>query len=161
MGRDMPSNRRDLIRMTDDERATFIEEQKSLQVACHDQDGSIHLSTLWFAVLEGRLAFGTYTRSQKILNLQRNDRITLLLEDGLTYETLRGVMIKGRAILHGPDDPEAVRRVARAVMKRNEMGVPEEHFEPAVALWAAKRTVVVVEPETVISWDHTKLDGVY
>jgi nitroimidazol reductase NimA-like FMN-containing flavoprotein (pyridoxamine 5'-phosphate oxidase superfamily) len=112
-------------------------------------------------VLKGRLAFGTYTRSQKILNLQRNDRITLLLEDGLTYETLRGVMIKGRAILHGPDDPEAVRRVARAVMKRNEMGVPEEHFEPAVALWAAKRTVVVVEPETVISWDHTKLDGVY
>ena len=79
MGRDMPSNRRDLIRMTDDEMATFIEEQKSLQVACHDQDGSIHLSTLWFAVLEGRLAFGTYTRSQKILNLQRNDRVTLLL----------------------------------------------------------------------------------
>ena len=157
----MSSNRRDLIRMTDDEMAVFIEEQKSLQVACHDRDGSIHLSTLWFAVMEGRLAFGTYTRSQKILNLQRNDRITLLLEDGLTYETLRGVMIKGRAILHGSDDVEEVRRVARAVMKRNQMGVPEEHLAAAAAVWAAKRTAVVVEPETVISWDHTKLDGVY
>jgi nitroimidazol reductase NimA-like FMN-containing flavoprotein (pyridoxamine 5'-phosphate oxidase superfamily) len=161
MGRDMPSNRRDLIRMTDDEMATFIEEQKSLQVACHDQGGSIHLSTLWFAVLEGRLAFGTYTRSQKILNLQRNDRVTLLLEDGLTYETLRGVMIKGRAVLHGPEDVEEVHRVARAVMTRNQMGVPEEHLEAVAAVWAAKRTVVIVEPETVISWDHTKLDGVY
>ncbi len=157
----MSSNRRDLIRMTDDEMAAFIEEQKSLQVACHDRDGSIHLSTLWFAVMEGRLAFGTYTRSQKILNLQRNSRVTLLLEDGLTYETLRGVMIKGRAILHGLDDVEEVRRVARAVMKRNQMGVPEEHLEAAAAVWAAKRTAVVVEPETVISWDHTKLDGVY
>ena len=45
----MSSNRRDLIRMTDDEMAAFIEEQKSLQVACHDRDGSIHLSTLWFS----------------------------------------------------------------------------------------------------------------
>jgi len=161
MGRDMSSNRRDLIRMTDDEMESFIEEQKSLQVACHDQDGSIHLSTLWFAVVDGRLAFGTYTRSQKILNLQRNDRITLLLEDGLTYETLRGAMIKGRAVLHGAENVEEVNRVARAVMIRNQMGVPEEHLDAAAAVWAAKRTVVIVEPETTISWDHTKLDGVY
>jgi nitroimidazol reductase NimA-like FMN-containing flavoprotein (pyridoxamine 5'-phosphate oxidase superfamily) len=157
----MSSNRRDLIRMTDDEMESFIEEQKSLQVACHDQDGSIHLSTLWFAVVDGRLAFGTYTRSQKILNLQRNDRITLLLEDGLTYETLRGAMIKGRAVLHGAENVEEVNRVARAVMIRNQMGVPEEHLDAAAAVWAAKRTVVIVEPETTISWDHTKLDGVY
>ena len=161
MGRDMSDNRRELIRMTDDEMASFIEEQKSLQVACHDQDGSIHLSTLWFAVMEGRLAFGTYTRSQKILNLQRNDRITLLLEDGLTYETLRGVMIKGRAVLHGRESVDEVHRVARAVMVRNEMGVPEEHLDAAAAAWAEKRTVVVVEPETIITWDHTKLDGVH
>ena len=89
----MTTNRRDLIRMTDVDLAAFIEEQKSLQVACRERDGSIHLSTLWFAVVDDLLAFGTYSKSQKILNLQRDDRITVLLEDGETYETLRGVMI--------------------------------------------------------------------
>ena len=76
-------SRRDRIRMTDGELAAFIAEQKSLQVACHDRDGSIHLSTLWFAMVDDCFAFGTYTKSQKIVNLRRNDRITLLLEDGL------------------------------------------------------------------------------
>ncbi len=147
--------------MTDDATVPLHQDPNTRQVACHAQAGSIHLSTLWFAVMEGRLAFGTYTRSQKILNLQRNDRITLLLEDGLTYETLRGVMIKGRAVLHGPENVDEVHRVARAVMTRNQMGVPEEHLDAAAAVWGAKRTVVVVEPETVISWDHSKLDGVY
>ena len=51
--------------------------------------------------------------------------------------------------------------VARAVMRRNEPDIPEEHFEGAVGLWAAKRTVVIVEPEKVITWDHSKLGGVY
>ena len=84
----MAESRRDRIRMTDDEMWSFIDEQKSLQVACHGRDGSIHLSTLWFALLDGKLAFGTYTKSQKIVNLRRNDRITVLLEDGLVYEQL-------------------------------------------------------------------------
>ena len=73
-------------------------------------------------------------------------------------------MIKGRAALHvddGEGGADEVRRVARAVMRRNQPEIPEEHFEPAVALWAAKRTAVVVEPETVITWDHGKLGGVY
>ena len=65
----MGDSRRKRIRMTDEEMWTFIEEQKSLQVACLEKDGSIHLSTLWFAVLAERLAFGTYTKSQKIMNL--------------------------------------------------------------------------------------------
>ena len=160
----MGDSRRKRIRMTDEEMWTFIEEQKSLQVACLEKDGSIHLSTLWFAVLAERLAFGTYTKSQKIMKLHRDNRITVLLEDGLEYENLRGMMIKGRAVLHADDEnggADEVRRVARAVMRRNQPEIPEEHFESAVELWAAKRTAVVVEPETVISWDHTKLEGAY
>ena len=109
-------------------------------------------------------AFGTYTKSQKIVNLRRDDRITLLLEDGLEYDLLRGAMIKGRAVMHAEDGvggADQVRRVARAVMRRNEHDIPEEHFEGAVGLWAAKRTVVIVKPEKVITWDHTKLGGAY
>ena len=82
----------------------------------------------------------------------------------MEYDRLRGAMIKGRAVMHaedGADGADEVRRVARAVMRRNEPHIPEEHFEGAVELWAAKRTVVIVKPEKVITWDHAKLVGAY
>ena len=40
---------------------------------------------------EGRIAFWTYASSQKIKNLERDDRITCLVEDGADYFELRGV----------------------------------------------------------------------
>ena len=71
----MSVNRRELIQMTDDEMHAFIEEQKSLQVSCIGADGWPHLTTLWFAVVDQKIVFETYTRSQKILNLRRNPNI--------------------------------------------------------------------------------------
>ena len=155
----MSSNRRDLIRMTDEEMIRFIEEQKSLQVSCLGSDGWPHLTTLWFAVVDQKIVFETYTRSQKILNLQRNPNITVLLEDGLIYEELRGVMIKGNAILES--EPEEVEKYAKAVMLRNQPEYGEELLSEAAKQMSFKRTAVIIEPNEVITWDHTKLGGTY
>ncbi len=145
--------------MTDEEIESFIDSRKSLQVGTIERDGSIHLSTLWFAVVDGKIVFETYTKSQKIRNLQRDDRITILVEDGLAYEDLRGVMIKGRARL--VTDHAAVHPLALAVMRRNQPDVPDELLDAAAAEMSAKRTAVVVEPSKVVSWDHTKLGSTY
>ncbi|MEC7810216.1 MAG: pyridoxamine 5'-phosphate oxidase family protein [Actinomycetota bacterium] len=155
----MAANRRELIQMTEDELASFIEEQKSLQVSCIGADGWPHLTTLWFAVVDEKIVFETYTRSQKILNLQRNPNITVLLEDGVVYEKLRGVMIKGEALLDGI--PENVERYAKAVMLRNQPEYGEEILSEAAKQMSLKRTAVIVEPQEIISWDHTKLGGTY
>ncbi|MCH2416428.1 MAG: pyridoxamine 5'-phosphate oxidase family protein [Acidimicrobiales bacterium] len=155
----MSSNRRDLIRMTDEEMKLFIEEQKSLQVSCMGPDGWPHLTTLWFAVVDQRIVFETYTRSQKILNLQRNPNVTILLEDGIVYEKLRGVMIKGKAVLESK--PENVEKYAKAVMIRNQPEIGEEILSEAAKQMSLKRTAVIIEPQEIISWDHTKLGGTY
>ena len=151
----MSTNRRNAIRMNEDELREFIEAQRSLQVGTIARDGSVHLSTLWFAVVDDRIVFETYTKSQKIKNLERDDRVTLLLEDGDVYEKLRGVMIRGRAEL--VSDPARVRPMALAVLKRNQTEIAEEVLDQVAEQMAAKRTAVVVEPDTVVSWDHTKL----
>lgn len=145
--------------MNEDEVDAFIEEQKSLQVGTIERDGSIHLSTLWFARIDKRVVFETYTKSQKIKNLQRDPRITLLWEDGDVYDQLRGVMIKGTARL--VTDHSEVYPLALEVMKRNQPDIPEEFLEQAATQMAAKRTAVVVETQKVISWDHRKLSGAY
>lgn len=153
------AKRRDKIRMTEDEVRAFIEKRKSLQVATLNRDGSPHLTTLWFAVVDGDLVFETYTKSQKILNLKRDPRISVLLEAGETYDKLQGVSISGHAELHS--DPEDVHKLAFEVMKRNQTGVPPDALEQVARQLANKRTAVVVKAEKVVSWDHTKLGGSY
>ena len=68
--------------MSDDEIWKFIEERKSLQVATIGADGAPHLTTLWFAIVDGEIVFETFTKSQKIVNLRRDPRIAVLVEDG-------------------------------------------------------------------------------
>lgn len=153
----MKKNLREKIRMDAEEIAEFIEEQKSLQVGTINSDGSIHLSTLWFAVVDDLIVFETYTSSQKVVNLERDPRITVLLEDGLEYNNLRGVMIKGTANL--VSEPTEVKEIAREVIKRNQPEIPDEMLDDAAASLAVKRTVVTVVPEKVVSWDHRKISS--
>lgn len=153
----MKKNLREKIRMDAEEIEEFIEEQKSLQVGTINSDGSIHLSTLWFAVVDDLIVFETYTSSQKVVNLERDPRITVLLEDGLEYNNLRGVMIKGVANL--VSEPTEVKQIAREVIKRNQPEIPDEMLDDAAASLAVKRTVVTVVPEKVVSWDHRKISS--
>jgi len=78
-----------------------------------------------------------------------------LLEDGLEYERLRGVMIKGTATL--VDDEKGLHDLARAVVEHNQPGLDPDLLDVAAAHLTVKRTGVMVEPHKVVSWDHTKL----
>ena len=137
----------------------FIASQKSLQVATINKDGTPHLSTLWFDVVNGEIVFETFTKSQKIKNLQRDNRISCLLEDGLVYEKLRGVQINGVAEL--VDSPDQVHQLAKGVMARNNPEIPSEALDEVAKAMSAKRTAVVVKATKVVSWDHQKLGGTY
>ncbi len=153
------AKRRDAIRLRDEELWPFIESRRSLQVATLGRDGAPHLTTLWFAIVDGMISFETYSKSQKILNLRRDPRIAVLVEDGSEYNELRGVSMNGRAEL--VDDASQVERYAAAVMKRNHPGLSEEQVGDAAKMLANKRTAVVFHPEKIVSWDHRKLSGSY
>jgi len=154
----MPS-RRDQIRMSDDEIWKFIDSRKSLQVATLNRDGSPHLTTLWFGILDGDIVFETFTKSQKIVNLKRDPRISVLVEDGDVYNELRGVAINGHADLY--DKPEDVFRYALAVTRKNNPGLSDEQQNAAAKIMSQKRTAVVVKAEKIVSWDHRRLGGRY
>ncbi len=76
-------SRRDLIRMSEEELAAFLDEQRTVVVATIGRDGWPHLMPLWFTVRDGELWAWTYARSQKVKNLERDDRVTLQVESRL------------------------------------------------------------------------------
>jgi len=145
--------------MSDDEIWKFIESQKTIQVATINKDGTPHVMPLWFAIDGGKIVLETFTKSQKVVNLQRDDRITVLLEAGEVYEDLKGVSIRGRAeLVQGVD---AVHRLHMEVLKRNTPEIPLDAIEKISAGMAPKKTAIVIKPEKIMSWDHSKLGGIY
>jgi PPOX class probable F420-dependent enzyme len=152
-------SRRDQIRMNDEEIRAFLEEQRILQVATIDHDGWPHLVAMWYVLLNDQIVFWTYAKSQKAFNLQRDARLTCLVEAGERYEELRGVQIKGRAVIN--DDLETVQRIGEDIYKRYTGGSLNDNIRQMVAAQAPKRVLVFVEPVEVVSWDHRKLGGVY
>ena len=149
---------RDLIRMSDEEIRAFLQEQRTLQIATIDHDGWPHLVAMWYVVINGQVVFWTYAKSQKIVNLRRDDRLTCLIETGERYSELRGVQIKGRAIIS--NDYETVLRIGAVIWERYN-GSLNDASRQMVAAQAAKRVLVFVEPVEVVSWDHRKLGGGY
>lgn len=151
-------SRRDQIRMTEQETASFLERGRSLAVATINPDGAPHLVAMWYAVIDGKIVFWTYTKSQKAANLRRDPRLTCLVETGDTYEELRGVQVHGRARL--VTDVAAVQSVGESVYRRYAHGDLTDEHRRTIAAQAPKRVAVIVEPTSIVSWDHAKLGGV-
>ncbi len=153
------------ISLTDDELAAFLESGRTLQVASIDADGYPHLAPMWYVVRDGKLTFRSFTKSQKIVNLKRNPKVSVLLEAGETYDELKGVMIRGTATLI--DDRATVLTIYGAIAAKYRMVggqsvvLDDEALEAAFGSYAEKNTAVIVEPVKVASWDHSKLEGTY
>ncbi|MGH9188057.1 MAG: pyridoxamine 5'-phosphate oxidase family protein [Acidimicrobiales bacterium] len=153
----MPS-RRDLIKMPDEEMDAFLHERHTMNVATINHDGTIHLVAMWYGFLDGDPAFWTYGKSQKILNLQRDSRVTCLVEAGERYEALRGVELVGKGeVLTSRDQ---ILAVGASVYERY-FGPVTEETAPVLEVVGAKRLAVRVHVDRIVSWDHAKLGGTY
>lgn len=140
--------------MTDDEIATFLDRSRIANLATIGRDGTPHLVAMWYALVDGEIWFETKAKSQKAVNLRRDARVTVLVEDGLTYDALRGVSIEGRAEI--VDDADAITKVGISVWERY-TGPYSEEVRPFVDQMMNKRIAVRIVSDRVRSWDHRKL----
>lgn len=153
-------SRRDMIRMTDDEVASFLDEPHTINIATYNHDGSIHLVAMWYARLDdGSIGFETFAKSQKVLNLRRDPRMTALVEDGATYDQLRGVELVGRAEV--VEDHALLMVIASKVIARHQPDVGADDVQAVAEMMVQKRVAVRFRPDRVVSWDHRKLAGGY
>jgi PPOX class probable F420-dependent enzyme len=152
---------RDAVKLTDDEVRGLLSDNLKVQVASNGHDGVPHLSTLFYIVRDGRIAFWTYAKSQKIVNLERDPRVSALVEDGVDYFELRGVSITGRAeIVRDYDDIYSIgSEVATRMVNAESFEALGDFGRETVEKQARKRVAVIVHPDKVASWDHRKLGG--
>jgi PPOX class probable F420-dependent enzyme len=152
-------SRRDQIAMSEAEVAAFLEEQRVVVCATNGPGGWPHLMPLWYVIRDGEPWAWTYARSQKVRNLERDDRASLQVEDGVEYHELRGVMLETRAVIHRELD--VVAGTGAEIFERYRGASAGEDSLDALRVQAAKRVALQFVPRRVASWDHRKLGAVY
>ncbi len=152
------ANRRSQITMTDEEVQVFLETQRILNVATIGPTGHPHLVAMWYVLVNGKIQFWTFAKSQKIVNLRRDPRMTGLIESGESYSELKGVELVGSGRI--VEDFEQILDMGKAVAVRyNGPEAAAEAVLPFIEAQARKRFVVELEIERVVSWDHSKISG--
>lgn len=148
------ANQRSQVVMEHDEIVEFLHQQRSATVATYGPQGQIHLVGMWYAVRENTVWIETKAKSQKVVNLRRDPRMSFLVEAGHTYDQLRGVALEGRGVV--VEDEDVVWDVCVDVFERYN-GPYSEDLRPFVEVMAKNRVVVKLEVDRTRSWDHRKL----
>jgi Pyridoxamine 5'-phosphate oxidase len=166
-------SRREQIKMSDAEVASFLAEERTVTCATAGPRGWPHLMPLWYVLREApagdpgpRIWAWTYGASQKVRNLERDPRATLQVEAGEAYPELRGVMLECDVLIH--HELHTVAQLGAAILLRN--SVPRG-TNPPVELPSEARAVVDAQATKRVglefverrraSWDHRKLGGIY
>ncbi len=150
-------SRRTAIQMSDEEVADFLAQTRTITIVSQGPRGYPHPMPMWYVTNpDGTIRMTTYRTSQKVRNIERDPHVSLMAEAGETYEELRGVVLYGHAELI--DDPALI---AETIVEAATKGVAGQAPSEAMEKAAAKRVVIRVTPEQVVSWDHRKLGGVY
>ncbi len=154
-------SRRDQIKLSEQERLELLEAERVVIVSSIGPRGWPHSMPMWFLVREGEIWVWTYAKSQKVRNLERDSRATLLVETGTEYTELRGVMIEAEAEIER--DPEVVISFGEELTLRYSEGIESVEGDAAAALraQASKRVAIRFIARRTATWDHRKLGGTY
>jgi len=152
------SKSRQAVSMSEDEVREFLTSNMKVQIATIGKDGTPHLTTLFYVVQDDCIAFWTYGTSQKVRNLERDPRISALVETGQEYSELAGVSIRGTAEI--VRDPDGIRRIGSEVVTAMAGGADLGDLgRDIVERQVAKRVGIVIRPDKVASWDHSKMSA--
>ena len=154
-------NRRTLIALTPDEQRRFLDASHTMILGTNGPKGHPQLTAMWYVNdPDGTIWMTTFAKSQKTKNLERDPRVTLLIESGRTYSELRGLMVTATVSI--------IRDIERVLDMLERVNVKYNGLEPSAELRAAlrgqasKRVLLKFTPVKTSSWDHAKLGaGVY
>ena len=145
--------------MTAEEIAVFLEGPHTGVLTTLGPDGYPHTVAMWFVAVGDELRMWAYARSQKIRNLERDPRCAVMVEEGSSYSTLRGILVRGDARL--VDNVEEVHDIGARLYQRYTLpatGIPASQGpDVEIRRQAAKRKGVVLAMDRMASWDHSKL----
>ena len=134
--------------MTPEEVQTFLDAKPGwIVLSTIGPDGYPHSVPLGYFRLGDDIYFGCRAHTQKVKNIERNPKVSLVLESGSTMQDIKGVLMQGHATVY--TDTDDVLRLRREAARLRD--VPEDQLPQDVAVGSA---YIKIELKRVISWDY-------
>jgi nitroimidazol reductase NimA-like FMN-containing flavoprotein (pyridoxamine 5'-phosphate oxidase superfamily) len=137
-------------KLTKDEVNAFLDSRPGwIALTTIGKDGFPHTVPIGYFRLGDQVYIGCRAATQKLKNIERNPKVSLMLESGSTMQDIKGVVIQGEASVITEGDE--MLRLSREAMRRR--GVPEANLPSAPPPGAAYIRVV---PQKYLSWDYSR-----
>ena len=127
----------------------FLEAQRTVRVATVGARGRPHVIPLWYVWLDRTMFLNTTRGNRSVRNVEANPAAAATVDDGESYDELRGVVLHGR-LEEAEGDPR-LERVLQAFSRKYYGGNP-----PPFTVWR-NRFFLKLEPERITSWDFRKI----
>lgn len=137
------------ISLTPEELEEYLTTQRTTRVATVDADGTPHVIPLWFVWVDGVVFLNSTLGNVTVDNILESGRATAVVDDGDTYDALRGVVVTARAA-RADDDPR-VPQANQAWSDKYMGGNPVPY-----GAWK-NRAWFRLDPERIASWDFRKI----
>lgn len=113
------------------------------------RDGFPHTVPIGYFRHGAEVYIGCRAGTQKLKNIERNPKVSLMLESGSTMIDIKGIVIQGTATV--VTDPAEMLPLAREAARQR--GTPDDQLPAEVRPGAA---YIRVAPSRVISWDYSR-----
>lgn len=150
-------SRRKQIELGPDEVIALMAENYVAVVSSNGRRGWPHSMPLWYVERDAEVWAWTFGKSQKVKNLERDNRATALIEAGDSYAELRGVMVEAETVIHRDPDVVGAFAAELGVRYADRIGVDVDTARDVFAPQVPKRVALQFKPVRTASWDHRKL----
>jgi len=124
---------------------SLLRDAKIARFCCHNDDGTIHATPVWYKYENEEILISTPDRSRKAKNVKRNKNVTILIDT--ESEPVRGVMIYGEAELNHDDVlPTIISICEKYLPKEKAKNLSEGMFRDGVNL------LITVKPRKITSF---------
>ena len=129
---------------------TFLAKPLLARLSSHNEDGTIHITPIYYLFENGEFLFGSQLLSRKVKNIQRDKRVTVLID--AQEPVLQAVMAYGEAVL---DYEDVVSKRVKILERYYESPSQAKAFAEKLAK-AWKTVIIHVQPTRIVTFDYSK-----
>jgi nitroimidazol reductase NimA-like FMN-containing flavoprotein (pyridoxamine 5'-phosphate oxidase superfamily) len=128
----------------------FLSKPLLARFCSHNVDGSIHITPIFYLYENGEFLFGTQQMAKKVKNIERDPRVTVLID--AEEPVLQAVIVYGEASL---DFENVLEKRVRILEKYYESPAAARAFAEKLAR-AWKTVIIHVQPTRMVTFDYSK-----
>lgn len=135
--------------LNEEEMISFFDQVTISRLATHNEDGTIHITPIYFRYDQGQILMATQEPSRKVRNIKRDNRVSVLIDKPVV--PFIGVLIYGTAEL---DYDDVITKRISIFERRLSREDSEAYARRISAKWPC--VIIRITPSHIASFDYSK-----